>query len=227
MTTVADIIAGGLGRSYFNRADVLANESSELVSVIGQELFGLFLVAARVSPEYFGYRAIVGFSGTGWQQPSNLESVWLIQNPDGETVYAVSPHDVRAAEGSPSVMLLSGVYVPTNIGDGPDDGNLSIYGSRYAAGVTTVDSEIDPAWPIAFNPLLELRVTIYLAAKDRRADDVERFDGEWNSWFSKYVLHLEHHYANQVRRTRIPETASTPALAILKQMVTGGEKATP
>lgn len=230
MATAQQIIVAGLAKSFHNRPDTLATSGTELVGVVQRELTGMFAVAARVNRDTISRRFPVGFDGVGWTRPSGIESIWLIRDSQNRDVVTVPYDELQAAEGDPAVTFLDGAYIPTGLPDGPSTGTLTFYAVRVPVALVDLSSPVDPAFPEQFNPILELRVAIYLAQKDKRVQDAAMFEAEWDKWFGLYVAHLEHHTTNLVRRTGIPRNGPTPALAVLKQLVMGGqadEKATP
>lgn len=174
-TTYQEIITNAHGYSSKNRPDQIATQATELLALASRAVRGLFAVAARAHPEYWGQTANTAHDGVGWPRPANAQTVIaIVRTNDGAPVKIV-PFDDKLAELShPSVYFYGRKYRITGSVLGPFNGDLlTIAYSRMPNKPVLLTDIIDADWEESFDPFLTLEVAIYLALKDGRLDEVE------------------------------------------------------
>ncbi len=197
-TTPAMIIAAARARGIKNTA-TLATDATEMLQVVIRATRGLFSVAARVNPEFFGKLDSPAFA-LGWARPEDAESVFYIAQ--GGVEVAVVPFDDQGAEqGMMAVYRFAKRYQAVTGFSAPDTADpLDIYYSKVPSSPATIDATLDPLWVEQFNGLLIDETALYLALKDRRFDEVDALKLSRNDWLRLFVAFLEHETANVTRR---------------------------
>ena len=173
MTTYNEIIVAAHGYSTKSRPDEIATRATELLALVHRAVRGIFAVAARVNPEYWGMKQqVANFDGL-WERPQNAQTVFLIERASDQAEVAVVPLEDRSAELSkPAVYLLGRGYRRALSTLGPEDTDLlDIYYSRIPAAPDDLADEIDPEWESVFDSFLTIETAMYLALKDGRMDE--------------------------------------------------------
>lgn len=175
MTTYGDIITAGHGYSSKSRPDQIATKATELLALASRAVRGIYAVASRVNPEYFGNVVSQAYVGvvTGWPRPSQAQTVFHIEVGVGGPECAVVPLTDRTAELSrPAVYHLGKVYRIAGSTLGPLTSDaLAFYYSKLPAKPTALTDVIDSTWEEAFDNFLAIEVGMYLAIKDGRLDE--------------------------------------------------------
>lgn len=175
MTTYNDIILAGHGYSTKSRPDQIATKATELLALASRAVRGVYAVASRVNPAYFGDVVSVPYSApaTGWPRPVNAQTVFQIEVGVGGPECAVVPVDDRTAELSkPSVYMLGKVYRIAGSTLGPlTTDALGIYFSKLPPKPVALTDVIDTTWEETFDNFLAIETAMYLALKDGRLDE--------------------------------------------------------
>jgi hypothetical protein len=204
-TTCKKIIEAAYARSTSNDPDKLATDK-ELIGVIDRRLKGLFSMAARFNPHYFGKSATVTYLAPGWAQPADMEMLIRVENAGGDEVNVV-PFDDKEAEHAPRIYSFGQIYRSVaGTGDPENADVLTLFYSRRPADLdpsAVSDAEannIDPMWPEQFNDLLVLHVAKYLATKDDGRQDIAHLATEEQAMLETFTRHLSHvNYATKAR----------------------------
>jgi hypothetical protein len=204
-TNCKKIIEAAYARSTSNDPDKLATDK-ELVGVIDRRLKGLFSMAARFNPHYFGKSMVTAYSAPGWAQPSDMEMLIRVQNAGGAEVNVV-PFDDKEAEHAPRVYSFGQIYRTVGgTGDPAVSDALTLFYSRRPVDLDPSQPSdasinvIDPMWPEQFNDLLVLHVAKYLATKDDGRQDIAHLATEEQSLLETFTRHLSHvNYATKAR----------------------------
>lgn len=181
-TTYQDIIIAGFGYSSKNRPDQIATQATELLSLASRAVRGIYAVASRVNPEYFGNVLVQPYVGgvTGWPRPAQAQTVFHIEKGAGGPEVAVVPLNDRTAElARPSVYHLGKVYriAGSSLGPTPSD-SLAMYYSKLPAKPAALTDIIDSTWEETFDNFLAIEMGMYLALKDGREGDVQLLGGD-------------------------------------------------
>lgn len=209
-TTPQQILNGAYGKSTKNQPGTIATEATELLAVVTRALRGLYAAAARVSPSFFGIVVTVPKdAGTSsWPRPTDAESVFRAELPDGSPV-AIVPFDDRTVESAlPSIYPMGSSYYPAGLPTDPA-GDLRLYYSKLPDAPAGLATTIDGTWPEQFNELLILETAIYLATKDGgsgRESELQVLLQDRNRWLALFVAHLEHATAGMQRRWALRPT---------------------
>lgn len=176
-TTYQDIIIAGHGYSTKNRPDQIATKATELLALASRAVRGIYAVASRVNPEYFGDVLSQPYVGgvSGWPRPAQAQTVFHIEVGVGGPECAVVPLNDRTAELSkPAVYHLGKVYRSAASSLGPTAADaLALYYSKLPAKPAAITDAIDSTWEETFDNFLAMEVGIYLALKDGRIDEVQ------------------------------------------------------
>jgi hypothetical protein len=193
-TTVRTIIEQAIGTSLKNRREAIANEPVELILVLRRALTEAFMDATAIFPEYFGTRVDVPFSApaSAWLRPLAALSVYRIELPNGMEVVVVYDRDRNAERFKPSVIERGRQFLPGLSAGSPTSADLTMYYVRAPETIPTgnIDVAIDAGFPDEFTPLLVYALAIYLATKDTRPDEVQRFTAEYENWRTLWRAHL-------------------------------------
>jgi len=174
-TTYQDIIVAGHGYSSKSRPDQIATKATELLKLASRAVRGIYAVASRVNPEYFGDVLSQPYSApvTGWPRPTQAQTVFHIEVGVGGPECAVVPLNDRTAELSrPAVYHLGKVYRTAGNSLGPTNADaLALYYSKLPAKPAAMTDIIDSTWEESFDNFLSIEMAMYLAMKDGRLDE--------------------------------------------------------
>ncbi len=226
-TTVQQILDAAHSRSTKNDPGLIATQATELLQVVIRAMRGLYAFAARVNPIYFAEQINVPFAAGGWIRPAAAESIWRIELPAGTEVVVV-PYDDRAkAEPTkPAVYEFGQKFRPaTALAPNPQAGDLVFFYAKRPADPANLAANLDALWTEQFNELLILEVSVYLALKDGRIDEVAALKAERDPWVNRFVAHLEHATANERRRFSQVRRFNTNTIVPLRSLLAGGEAA--
>lgn len=223
MPTVIEVLEGAYGTSKKNQPAELADEAVELTQVVYRALSGMYAVAARFNPYYFGVATSVAFPGAGsaWVFPADAFAVPLIEKADGTEVDIV-PIRERASADLPAVYHLGrGVYAA---GADPDDTTdaLTIYHSAPPVEPADENATIDPTWPQMFDDLLVHEVGVYLALKDNRPEEIQGLIAKRDSWLALFVSHVQSVVPFETRAFSNIQLFNDPRLVPLSALLAGG-----
>lgn len=222
MTTYNEIITAMHGYSSKSRPDEIATRATELLALVYRAVRGVFAVAARVNPEYFGTVDSVGYISNAWARPANAQSVFLIERQSDNAEVAVVPINDRKAElAKPSVYLLGRGYRIAQSSLGPTGADvLNIYYSRLPAAPNDPTDTIDPDWEPVFDSFLTIEGAMYLALKDGRMDEFEALKPERAKEATLFVEFLTNATPITSSRFGQPRRIEVPSLLPL---LAGGE----
>lgn len=180
MTTYEEIITAAHGYSSKSRPNEIASRETELLSLIYRAVRGIYAVASRVNPEYWGTSETVGNISGRWARPVGSLSVFLIERTSDQVEVAVVPLEDREAEKSkPSVYLLGRGYHVARSPLGPTAAdNLDFYFSRVPVQPNALTDVIDDDWENVFDNFLAIECAMYLALKDGRMDEFSALQPE-------------------------------------------------
>jgi hypothetical protein len=222
-TTYEEVIIAAHGYSSKSRPDQIATRSTELLAMANRAVRGLFAVAARVNPEYWGTSAVVAHDGAGWPRPENAQTVIAVQRTSTGAEVAVVPlDDLEAEQSLASVYLLGRKYRIAGSPLGPIAAdNLTIYYSRLPSKPSNLSDVIDAEWEETFDNFLAIEVAIYLARKDGRLDEVqdlrpdEQKEAQLFMDFMAHATPITSYRFGQPRRVALP--------SIMPLLAGGGE----
>lgn len=229
-TTAETILTRAYGYSLRNRQGAVANEATELVSVINRLTIEAFLLAARINPTYFGLVDEVAYTGSpinGWPRPSRALSVYRIEATgatvptltDGRAIWPVPDDDRGAVTLEPSIVERGTVFVynSSGIAGSPTSGTLRFHYSRAPVLMTPgglLSQTIDSSFPDHMTGMIEAGVAHYLAVKDGRADEIPAVAKSVELWQAAWTDFLLNASPNTIRRFaprggRTPETGTS------------------
>lgn len=231
-TTVRQVLNAAYAKSKKNVPGQIASEATELKGVVYRALIGLYTVAARVNPLFFGDSDDVGYVSPGWAEPDAAESVFRIEAASGGTITAgteiiVVPRDQLTIEAGnkPAVYYLGQTYRSAgNSGDPGASDSLTFFYSKRPDEPATVNENLDSTWDEYFNELLILETALYLIAKDAdpaRATEFQHLTSERDRWVKQYVAHLEHVFTNETRQWGHIHTFNTQSIVPLNDLIAG------
>lgn len=214
MSTFEEIITAAHGYSSKSRPDEIATRQTELLALASRSVRGIFAVASRVAPEYWGTSDTVAHISGGWARPENAHSVFWIERTSDKAEVAVVPLDDRRAElAKPAVYLLGRTYRIADSTLGPiETDTLDIFYSRIPAKPVALSDVIDDEWEESFDNFLALEIAIYLALKDGRMDEVAALTPERNKEASLFVDFLVNNTPVTSFRFGQPRRAAVPSL---------------
>lgn len=199
-TTPQDIITAARLRSI---KPTSATDATELKEVVVRALRGIYSVAARVNPFFFGDTETVVFGSGGWARPANSESIVRVElETEGGAEVAVTELDDKLAEaGMPSVYRFAQKYRTVGRANDPEAADdLVFWFAKIPDTPANIAAPLDQTWVEHFNELLILETAIYLALKDRRFDEVGELKPARNDWARLFIQFLEHETVTISRR---------------------------
>ena len=228
-TTPRQILTGSYAKSKKNQPGTIATESTELLQVVIRALRAAYSYAARVNPIYFAESSDVVWDTDGWPLPTSAESIFRLENNADQTEIVIVPFDDRTAEsGMPAVYRMGAKLYPAgNAGDPDNTVTITFWYSKRPDDPADLDTAIDATWPEQFNELLILAVAAYLAQKDERGPELAALKGELGEQAKLFGAHLEHHIAQERRRTGQLRRFNSPTLFPTASILGGGADATP
>lgn len=203
--TARQIAEAAVLKSRRNTLGGTANTELELLPHIRRAVHGLFSVTARINRYFYGDSVVMPYVAgqNGWSRPTLAELIFLIHNSGGEDVIPVPIEEPDADIARPCVTRLGRVFRPIEgHAPGPDEyEDLTFYFSRKPIQPTTLDGNIDTAFPDEYDELLNLETAIYLALKDggSRLEEVPILRGDRDRWLQLYLAHVEHETIGEVR----------------------------
>lgn len=218
MATVEELCIAALAKNKTNQPDVLEG-GTELLDVYNRIMRGLYAVAARVNPSYFG--AMVNVTGVGgaWARPA-AEMVYRVETLAGVRVHIVPVDNRTAQEGSPALCPWGQTYRVAVTADGPGaTDTLVFYTAAVAPAATAYSDETPAAWPDSFDELVVVLLAMYLAEKDERADDIPALAKAEERWTSLYIAHLEHETVGVSRSMGVAGHFVGPSLLEIRQLL--------
>lgn len=221
-TTAQAIIVAALATSPKNRPEYLATNATELLDVLTRAQRGWYAVAALVNPQFYGDEVDVPYVASGWARPEDAQSVFRIEDADGDEVFIVPFEDRGIQPYDPVVYPLGQVYRSRgNAPDPADPDPLTMFYSRRPDAFAAVGDLLDSQWAEAYNTGLIADIAMYLARKDGRTPDVESQRAIRDSVLAAYVAFLRTESVGMVRRDLQRDTM--PALSDLTPMLIGGQ----
>lgn len=215
-TQYSDIITAARLRSIKRTSAV---DETELFDVAKLAFTGIFAVAARVNPYFFGDTEVVVKAGGGWMRPTQAASIVRVELDDvgGAEVAVVDLGDRQAELGMPAVYRFGQKFISAGNADDPDTEDLAFWFAKFPVVPTDVDDVLDPLWIEHFNQFFIDEVALYLSLKDRRLDELGELRESRKGWLRLFVQFLEHETANVSKRfgqiKRIPVEELFPLLA--------------
>lgn len=199
-TTGQDIINGALQMSSKNEPENFS--PGEQIRRVNNRLNGLYEVASRVNPGFFGEVSNVAEAAGTWPRDEEGLAIELIeQNSDGAEVVVVPFNDRQAEPSKLSVWEYGQVFTAVTNAAGTPAGSLDFYQARRPTLITALANVIDAQWREDFNQLLELEVAIDFANKDgRQNEETPALIADRNNWLTRFVAFLQHPTANERRR---------------------------
>jgi hypothetical protein len=218
MATVEELTIAALAKNKTNQPEVLEG-GTEMLDVYNRVLRGLYAIAARVNPGYFGAIVAVTPSAGVWARPA-AELVYRVETAAGARVFIVPVDDRGAQAGNPAIWPWGQGYRVAVAGDGPGASDvLTFYTSSLAPTATAVSQETPPAWPDSFDDMIVVLLAMYLAAKDERAQDLPGLQKEEERWLALYIAHLEHETVGMSRAVGVAGHFQGPSMLELKQLL--------
>lgn len=182
--------------------DNVATAGPEILNMINRALGGLFAVGAQINPAFFGETFDATYeAGEGWLIPEDAESVFRIENPEGEEVVVVPLDQQDVDPARPSVYLLGPYYRRTSQANTPAEADdLTLFYARLPVPLGAMEEFTDPLWPEHLNELLALEVAIYMAVKWDLPEQIQNVTPNRDQWLQRYLTHLGHISAAPVVR---------------------------
>lgn len=217
--TPQDVLTAAYAKSKKNQPGKIANEAFELLGVVNRAMMAFFIYAARVNPYYYMGKKTVSFADGGWPAPVLSEALFLIEKSGSEVI--VVPIEDKKAETARAAVYRDGqVYYGAGNTLDPSSGDLDFIFSRTPVNAANLGATIDEAFPVSYQELPVLEVSIYLAIKDSRDDEAKLLVGERDSWLKLYLAHLEHADMNTYRRWE--NRFNLPSVMPLSGLLQGG-----
>lgn len=221
-TTAKQILLAAYPKSMKNKPGAIAAESTELLGVVTRALQAVFTAAARVNPYFFASSREVDFAAPGWRRPTDAESIYRIELPNGTEVLPVDPEDRTMEAGMPCVYELGQVFRPAGNPLDPAAGKLVFSFSKAADVPANLDAALDPMWVERHNELLNLEVAIYLAMKDGRGEEIPALVQQRDARLRLFFAFLEHATANVRKRYNHFNRINTASMIPLHSLFAGG-----
>lgn len=201
MTPPRDILDAAYGLSLKTQPTEVATEDPELLNLIGRTLQALSTIAASVNPTFFGVEAAQSGNGSGgWDEPSDSESIFYVENPSGEEVVVVRVQEKGLEPHRPGVYSIGRTLKPRGETPDPDPttDSLTVYYSKELSKPATLSEEIDSAWDESHDDLLIQQVGLYIATKDigSQAPELQEIRRNRNRELARFVRRLENHLSN-------------------------------
>lgn len=218
-TTPEDVITAARLRSI---KYTTATDATELFDVVNLAFGGIYSVAAKVNPYFFGDTLVVAKTGGYWERPPRAASIIRLELTavGGTEVAVVDLGDKQAEQGMPAVYRFGQRYFSAGNANDPVAQDLVFWYARLPTVPVAVDDPLDPAWVEDFNPLLIEEVAIYLSLKDRRLDELGDLKAQRDAWLRRFVDFLYYETANVTKRHSIVKRV---AIEELLPLLAGGQ----
>lgn len=219
MSTFQAVINRGIAKSSAARIELLA--TNELLDRAYQCLQEAFAVFSRERPDIIGTTALLNFDGTGWPRPADALRVIRVvataatqADPviaSGRKITVVPFDDPLVAAGKPSLMEYGQKYLPAGQSIDPSGGSLLCYYARMATRPATVNDNVDPFFPLAYDSFLEYDIAAFAAEKDKRLEDLGNFNENKNGQLALMVewARAQTYEITQRHALTSPPTANT------------------
>lgn len=225
MPSVIEILEGAYGTSKKNQPTELADEAVELTQVVFRSLSGMYAIAARFNPYYFGVVVTtVPSGGAGWVIPTGALVIPLVETVTGVEVDIV-PWNERASADLPAIAHLGNWFRPVGgppPSPDPASESIDIYYSKAADEPADENATIDVTWPEQFDDLLVHEVAVYLSLKDNRPEEIQGLMARRDQWLAQYISHLTSFVPHQTSAFSNIKLHDDPRLVPLGALVAGG-----
>lgn len=226
--TCEEIILGGFKMSAAAIPDSLVSVEGEMVDLVGRLLTRAMVFGRQVNPAFFGSSALVPRSTagslTGWARPADCAALLRVDAAadtqtaapaaiaQGTEIKVVPFTDRGVGAGDPSVYEFAQMLLPAGNAGDPATGGLTLLYCRNAVLPTALASPIDALFPAGFYGLLEVGVAKWLADKDGRDADSQRFAAAEDDWYGAFDSFLRDASPGTLQRYRqfrhVPRTAA-------------------
>ncbi|MBA3645291.1 MAG: hypothetical protein H0W63_03865 [Gemmatimonadaceae bacterium] len=202
------------------------NQTTEGLDRVKQIVRTMFVIAARVNPEFFVGSATVAHDAGigGWAVPDSAEAVFFVGTTrTGECAILTFADRTMEAGVKASVYRFGQKF---NTPGGTLDPNAAdsavMYYSRRPTDPVGLDNAIDGDFPVNHNQLLIDEMAVYLAIKDGRPDDIELFKQDRDNSLKLFVAHMEHATLGVRMRYRGQRDLHTNSIIALSSLLAGG-----
>lgn len=197
---------------------LVSSVGTEVVNAINRSLRGIYQVAARVNPSYYGKTSSASESSGTWSKPSDLELLYLVRDASGNEVFVTDPRDPLPDPEVPCVQKWgasftrpAGASIPT--------GSLTLYYSRRPSELSALAGTVD--LEDQFVSLLVYDIGAWIAHKDERFDELPVLQGDLEKYLRLFVSSLEHEIADLTRNVGQTARFDSPSLVDLKTFLLG------
>lgn len=190
MSKPIDIITSALGYSTKNRPEWATSKETQLFDTLMRAMRGLYLVAASVNPSRFGKSAAVNYAA-GWTTPADCNSIYYIENGNGDEVIVVPVEQKQADRSRPAIYQEGVKFFGAGNTIDPSGGALTFHYAMKATKPANVNTDFSAEWNTDFDALLTVESAIYMAVQDGRADEAGAWVGSRDSWVKQFVGWLE------------------------------------
>jgi hypothetical protein len=181
-----DVIAQAVLQSYDNRPTVLEAEP-ELLVQLGLAFAGYYRIVTKENPSLFAEQLALTWSINGWDIPDNVDTVIRLERSNGVEVVVVPLEDRSAEPSVGAVYRLGRRYYPAGNTNDPTNQTLTAYIAPVAPEFVALSDPLPSVWPTQFNRMPILELAAFLASKDGRADDAQRFNSALLQWQLDFV----------------------------------------
>jgi hypothetical protein len=193
-TTVSALLTAAHAVSLKNQPDRIATQATELVAKYNRTIRRLYSIAAGINPTFFGVEEVVTEAAGTWVVPEAAESVYWLQDEDGEEVIVVPKWDVNADPSKLTVYSVGRVLKAAGVND--PTGDIEFSYAKKPDEETALTDVIDLTWDESYNELIVQELALYLSMKDGREEEFQGVMAERNRELRRFTARLEHEYAN-------------------------------
>ena len=223
-TTPEDIFVEAYALHEKFTADKIATEDTELFNLVVRSLRGIYSVAARINPFFFGTTKTEAAPGASspWPMPEGAQAIAEIQDGSGNEIVPVHFKDRDMEPAKASVYFFGqAFYSPEGTNDpDPATDSITYWYSKRPADPASKTAALDSMWLEDYNQLLIHEVAIYLAAKSELEAVARAMMGERDHWLRMFVSDLEGLVPYE--KSRAESTPFMPRVVPIGSLVAGG-----
>lgn len=217
--TAQEYITQAISTSYLNRGDVLAVDSTEMLSTLTRHFQKYYADAATQESSVFAQIVAVPVltAPRRWVLPGDIDVLHHLEQ-NGQPVTVVPYEDRTEAEPSEScVYRLGYVLYPVGNATDPTQNALTALYTPVPAAFTALGQSAPASWPTQFDGMVVDHLALWLASKDGRQDDVDRLTANMAGgngspgWTELYATWLGRASINVTRRFASPRPVPSPS----------------
>lgn len=226
--TYQELIDRAYGHSTKNVPSEIATEDPELLLLAHRIFQALYTIGAALSPGYYGEELVQSGNGAGgWDQPTDADAIFYMEDPSGAEVVVVPIDEKDAEPAKPSVYSIGQVFKPADpsgtVDPDPTGDSLTIYHTVPPTEPTQLADSTPAEYPDNHLDLPILQVALYLTRKDLggRGNEFQALSTQRNRELARYVTMLQNRLPMMRSRFSSPQVVKDRSLVSFRELLTG------